>query len=498
MRLCAIPLRAKASLRAALIGLLFALVAACATPSGVSKSEFAELERAMRSHIEVLASDEFEGRKPGTEGERKTLAYIQTELEQRGLISGTNDPANPWLAPVELSYVNAASENVAFIVDGKRIKVSGDDAFATTPLRRSLLEYASLLYAGADLNDPDEDQFVGQVVVLDGNDPRSSALRDRAFGAGAAAVLQLVDNPDLVATARRALGVERFRLSQETKDALTVFMARNAFADVVGDEQWETLREEAQSEDFLPREIGISAKIEASTQSRTVISHNLVGKIQGNKPGSGAIVLLGHWDHFGTCGEDGDIDRICNGAIDNASGIASLIELADRLVRSGAHDRDIYVLATTAEEWGLLGAKAFIARPPLPLEEIVGVFNFDTVAVAGRGSPVVFLGEGYTGLDPFVLKAIDRSGRDLGSRELAEQFVRRQDGWAFLEAGVPSVMLSGSLSSPQMQTYFQSRYHNAQDNPGELVLSGAVEDMLLHEDLVIELADAERYPAGGE
>ncbi|NVE93881.1 M20/M25/M40 family metallo-hydrolase [Altererythrobacter lutimaris] len=485
-------------LRASLIGLLCVFVTACATPSGVSKSEFAEIERAMAEHINVLASDGFEGRRPGTRGERLTLDYLRDEFEKRGLVSGTNDPANPWFAPVELVRTKAVASRVEFVTNGEPVALDASEAFATTNLRRSLLEYAPLLFAGASLSERPEDELVGQVVVLTSSPMRSAGYSKAAFDAGAAAVLQVVENEEVIERFRRFLGTERFRLESETRDELTAYVTRDALTKIIGEEQFAALEQAASDPEFAGQLLPITARIEASRQSPSIVSHNFIGKIQGTKPEAGALILMGHWDHFGQCGDEADPDRICNGAIDNASGLAVMIELSARLQARGPHDRDIYFLGTTAEEWGLLGAKAFIARPPLPLDEVVGIFNFDTIAIAGRGSPVVFLGEGYTALDPFVLKAIDRAGRDLGPRELAEQFVRRQDGWAFLEAGIPSIMLTGALGAPEMQAYFQSRYHNAQDNPGELVLSGAVEDMLLHEDLVVELADAERYPAGGE
>ncbi len=486
-------------LPAALAAILCLLAAACATPSGVSKSEFVALEQAMLSHINVLASDEFGGRKPGTDGERKTLAYIRSELERRGLESGTNDPANPWLAPVELARVVASEERVEFIVNERRVAVSSAEAFANTPLRRSLLDYAPLLFAGSTISAPSADAFVGQVVVLYGNDARSTSQRDAAFDGGAAAVLQIVPDEAMVETAREAFRTERFRLSDEMRDTLTVFMARDAFAKTIGIDLWQELESASSDTAVSPRELGVSARIEASSQSRALLSYNLIAKIPGTKPGSGALLLLGHWDHFGICGEEDATDRICNGAVDNASGIASLIELSDRLVRSGPHDRDIYVLATTAEEWGLLGAKAFVARPPLPLEEIVAAFNFDTVAVAPRDTPVAFLGQGYTNLDEPVLDAIARSGRGLGSQITADEFLRRQDGWALLEAGVPTLLLTSGLGDRAvLERFLETRYHKASDNPQGLELGGAIEDLLLHEDLVTELASATRFPVTGE
>lgn len=480
--------------RKAVLALATFAVASCASPSGISSNEFASLEQAMARHIEVLASDEFEGRKPGTRGERLTLEYMKNEFEKLGLVSGTNDPANPWLAPVELVRTKAGKHRVEFITDDQRVVLDPSDAFATTNLKRSLLDYASLLFVGNSVGERKENELVGQVVVLSGPPMRAGRSADEAFDAGAAAVMQIVSDKDTLSRIQSFLGTERFRLAEESRDELTAFVTRDAFAKIIGEERFAELEQAASEETFREVALPITASIEAATQAPSVISHNLVGKIAGTNPDSGALILMGHWDHFGQCGDEADPDRICNGAVDNASGLAAMIELSRRLKANGPYDRDIYMLATTAEEWGLLGAKAFIAQPSLPLDEVVAVFNFDTMAIAGRGSPVVFLGQGYTELDPYVLAAIERNGRELGPRNLAEQFVRRQDGWAFLDAGLPSVMLTGALSSPEMEAYFASRYHRAADNPVEIELSGAVEDLLLHEDLLTELASVARYP----
>ena len=213
------------------------------------------------------------------------------------------------------------------------------------------------------------------------------------------------------------------------------------------------------------------------------------------KPEAGAILLLAHWDHFGECGDEGDEDRLCNGAIDNASGVAVMIELAGKLAQIGPHDRDIYVLGTTAEEWGLLGAKAFVENPPLPLDQIVAAFNFDTLALAPRGSAVGFVGQGRTPLDEIILETIERSERPVGDRELADQFINRQDGIALLEEGVPAVVLANSLGDLSIvQSYLSSKYHRANDESDGIELGGAIDDLILHVELIKQLADSSQYP----
>ena len=258
----------------------------------------------------------------------------------------------------------------------------------------------------------------------------------------------------------------------------------------------EALVAAADEESFEPRSLEATIAIDARSSRREFASNNVLGLIPGARPDAGAVMLMGHWDHLGECGDAETGDLICNGAIDNASGIAVMLELSRRLAATGPHDRDIYVLATTAEEAGLLGARAFLEQSPIPLDSIVAVFNFDTVAIAPAGSPVGFIGEGRTAIDGIVLEALRDSGRELGNREFAESFIRRQDGWVFLEQGIPSVFLSTAFGSEiLLGPYLQSDYHRPSDEIERIELGGAIDDLLLHEELVKRVANVATYPA---
>ncbi|NJR42621.1 MAG: M20/M25/M40 family metallo-hydrolase, partial [Akkermansiaceae bacterium] len=250
------------------------------------------------------------------------------------------------------------------------------------------------------------------------------------------------------------------------------------------------MKAEASEPDFCPLELNLAVSIEASAERREFTSYNLLGRIPGSDPAAGAVLLLAHWDHIGECGPASAADRICNGAADNASGLAAMIELAQRLNSTGPHGRDIYVLATTGEEAGLFGARAFAKAPPVPLTKIVAAFNFDMVAVAPQGSPVGFIGRGQTPLDGVILDALARQGRTLGDQGLADSFLHRQDGWALLQRGVPVVLLSSTYGSRDiLQTFLNTRYHRSSDTADKVELGAAIDDVLLHEDLIRLLAD---------
>lgn len=226
-----------------------------------------------------------------------------------------------------------------------------------------------------------------------------------------------------------------------------------------------------------------------------VRTHNVIGRIAGIGMSGEAILFMAHWDHVGFCRPPGAADRICNGAVDNASGVASLIEIARALARGPRPDRDILFVATTSEELGLLGAKAFAADPPLPLDRIVAALNLDTVAVAPRGEPVSIVGRGLTALDPFVDATARALGRRVDTGDGPNALVRRQDGWALLQKGVPAVLVGGAYGGGRLQRFLATRYHKPDDDVASgIVLGGAAEDVDLHVALGRLFADSARFP----
>jgi hypothetical protein len=309
-------------------------------------------------------------------------------------------------------------------------------------------------------------------------------------------VLTVLPNAAAVAAMRAAGQRESVLLASEEIDTLDAYVTEAMLARALGASKWERLKALSEEPDFTPIEIQLAISIEATAERREFTSSNLVGMIPGTVPGSGAVLLLAHWDHLGECRPPEEADHICNGAIDNASGLAVMLELARRLKAGPPLGRDIYVMATTAEEAGLLGTRAFAKAPPVPLASIVAAFNLDMMALGPKGSAVGFIGEGRTPLDAVIRAEIARQGRRIGERALAESFLKRQDGWVLLEQGVPAVLLSNAYGSRErLRAFLDTTYHRPADEAGAVELGGAVEDVLLHEALVRILADPARYPA---
>lgn len=223
-------------------------------------------------------------------------------------------------------------------------------------------------------------------------------------------------------------------------------------------------------------------------------SHNVVAVARGRHPDGKAVLLMAHWDHLGPCAPKAK-DRICNGAIDNASGVAALIAVAEKVARSGL-DRDVWFIATSAEEWGLLGARAFADQPPLPLANIVAGFNLDMIGVARAGAPVAMVAPPYSRLEPLVRQAAAALGRPWDGDHEADSFLRRQDGWVLAERGVPMVMAGGSFSNLDvLQRFIDSRYHGPSDElRADTDLGGAVDDASLHLELIRRAASRKFRP----
>lgn len=223
-------------------------------------------------------------------------------------------------------------------------------------------------------------------------------------------------------------------------------------------------------------------------------SHNVVGVARGRRPDGKAVLLMAHWDHIGVCAPQ-SADSICNGAVDNASGVAAIIAVAEKVVRMGL-DRDVWFVATGAEEWGLLGARAFADKPPLPLADIAAGFNLDTVAIAPAGEKVAMVASPNSRLEYLVKDAALAMGRGWDGDREADNFLRRQDGWALAERGVPMVMAGGSFSNlALLKRFLAGGYHGPEDELGpDTDLGGAVDDANLHVELVRRAASRHFAP----
>ncbi|WP_017671848.1 M28 family peptidase [Blastomonas sp. AAP53] len=462
----------------------------------------------VRSHIAILASDAFEGRGPGTAGETRTLDYLAKTWASYGLISGTNDAAHPWFQPVPLVERKPYAQAVHATVRGKLLKLAEDGVLLSgrNPTDRATGEPLFVGYGvGADgkLNA----DVQGRIVLMLSAEPKfegaaklpTSRERQKMLAeAGAAAVLVTAPEAAPWGALRNQLANGSMRLASDDIGAPITGVLR---ADVT-EAMLRTVRlspadamAKAGQSGFAAMPLPVALDLATSTSVRSFESHNVIGKIPGAKPGSGAVVLLGHWDHLGICRSEEAEDRICNGAVDNASGMAVLLTVAERLGRGAPMDRDVYFMGTTAEERGLLGAYHFADKPVVPLEQIVVALNVDTVAIAPAGAPVALVGRGENGLDEIVDKIARDMGRAVDADTEANAFIRRQDGWALGAKGVKSIMAGGSFSDMKLlQAFLTTVYHQPDDELTDATeLGGAADDANLHVNLARHFADEAKY-----
>ena len=486
------------------VALAAVLALACVAPpleaAARPKRDLA-LEASLLARIKVLASDEFEGREPGTEGEAKTLRFLGREWFNAGLISGTNDPGHPWFAPVNLVAREPAGSAASFTRKGRRVYVPQSAVLMLTSGQRALVENAPLLFVGraAKAEQLPRSELAGRVVVLLDAGERDSERQNALLKSGASAVLTVLDDGrtlEQVAARRRRSG---YALSSDVLGGdLEGFIDAAVFDRLVGaaGTSLAALKAAAADPAFVPRPLDLAATLEATTRQATIRTHNLIGKLEGRRPDLGAVLFMAHWDHFGQCAERPAEHLICNGAIDNASGVAALTEIAQRLSRMPQPDRDIYFVATTAEELGLLGAEAFAENPPLPLKQVVAAFNIDTVAIAQAGTPFAIVGKGMTPLDAQIAAAAKAFRRPLLAGNDANAYIKRQDGWALLQHDVPAVMVTTAYGDlKRLEAFFDSDYHRPTDvvKPG-IELGGAADDVGFLVQLGRWFADPRKVP----
>ena len=483
----------------------FAVALLAASPA-VQAQDAPVAEADLARHIRILASDAFEGRAPGTAGEDRTIAYVVGEWARAGL-EPVPDSATPWLQPVPLVETQALSGTATFKVRGRDVALPDDGILLVAGKESVALTDVPLLFVGYGVDGAGKvnADVAGRVAIMLADEPpfgdalpRYRERHQRLVDAGAAAVLIVASEAMPWARLRAALGGKTTRLAATATEAsVGGFLSRtaaDALFDAVG-ESGAALRKAAAAPGYKGTALPATAAIAATAAIRPYQSNNIVAKLPGAKPDGKAVLFLGHWDHLGVCAPEGAADRICNGAVDNASGIAVLTEVAKRLAAGPRPDRDIYFMATTAEEKGLLGAQWFVDHPVVPLADITVALNIDTIAISPRGTPVATIGRGRPAYDAVVRDVATKLGRALDSDGEADAFVQRQDGWALGAKGVPSLMAGGSFSDMALlEAFLGSDYHGPGDEYSDkMVLGGAAEDADLHVALGRAFADTKRW-----
>lgn len=488
-----------------LVGAAMASIFAIAPVSAQEPVDSPVSEAELRADIAYLASDALEGRAPGSPGETQAVHYIATQLAQAGFV-GAADASGGWYQPVPLVelYPQQASMTLAR-TDGQI--APGVGAYRLrAPSGSASLSDVPLIFVGNGVDDEgrvtaDVRGKVALLFIADRAGENALALRQRRdamIAAGAVATLLVPAPQQSFAALDRRFSGGTPQLANWVSAGQVEGMLSPAFADTLLGTAGNSadLRRAASDPSFPGTDLPLRATMTAQTARRAYNSYNVVARRAGGRVGSGTVLMTGHWDHLGICGRADAEDRICNGAVDNASGIAVLLAVARRLGSGAPLDRDVLIVATTAEESGLLGAYHLASAPPAPLPTIAVTLNVDTVAIAPRGAPVATIGRGVAAIDAVVADTARALGRRVDDDGEADAFVRRQDGWALQKSGVPAIMAGGSFSDMALlQQFLTGHYHGPDDElHDDTPLGGAADDADLHVALARRFGNIATFP----
>ncbi len=517
-----------------------------AAPANVLDAQRSQVEADLHTHTEVLGSDAFGGRAPGTPGEEMTVAYLVEQFEALGLEPGNGDS---WVQDVPITSVTTDPAAVLSVrgADFTRDLAYADEMVVFTERQVEQLSIADseLVFVGYGITAPERgwDDYgdldvTGKTVVVLINDP-GYATQDPALFNGntmtyygrwtykyeeaarrgaAAAIIVHQTAPaaygwDVVRNSwsgpQIGLTADNQNLDRVAAQAwMTESVARELFA--AAGQDFDALQAVAAAPGFQALPLGdLKLSTTLSNTLSSTRSRNVMARLPGSEFPDEHIVYSAHWDHLGT--KDGEGDQIYNGASDNASGVAALLALAKLHQQAGSAPRSLLFLAVTAEEAGLLGAEWYVKNPPHSLETTVANLNMDNIygGVDGRTRDVAVVGFGNSELENLLAVAADRQGRVLVQEPNPEKgYYYRSDHFNFALYGVPALYLTRGVDSlahgsdwgqQQLDNYVANDYHKPSDEYSpDWDLSGAADNVVLFYDIAAELAAGRDWPNWNE
>ena len=524
---------------------------AAGAASQLAVSDMPEIDTvAVLNDIRTLASDQFGGRAPGSPHEQLTVDFLVRQFREAGAQPG--NPDGTWIQKVPLVGIRAIDQTPLQVrtKSGTRAFRTHDDvvAFSQHVADAVAVKDSEMVFAGYGVQAPEYqwDDFKGldvkgKTLIVLVNDPpvpdpsNREALDPKTFGGpamtyygrwtykyekaaelGAAAIFIVHETGPAGYPFNVVQGFagERFDLVTPDKNlgraGIQGWLSLEAATTLLklAGHDFEALKARARTREFTPVPLGATASMSFAQTLRTVESQNVIAKIAGADPARADehVVYTAHWDHFGT-GTPVDGDAIYNGARDNASGTAMMIELARafRKVQPAAK-RTILFLAVTAEEQGLLGSQYYATFPLYPLERTLANINLDVVNVWGRTKDMTIIGLGNSELDDYARDAAAEQGRALRpDAEPEKGLYYRSDHFNFAKVGVPAlnpdagvdfVDKPAGFGREKREEWVTKDYHQPSDEVKDWWdLSGAAEDGRLLFAIGYRVANADRYPA---
>ena len=509
--------------------LILLIIAGCSPQSDFEK---------YKDHVKTLASDEFEGRAPGTPGGEKTKSYISNHFESLGLKSF----GDSYLMPVTLTAITLDESKSSFnlAVDGEVMNIAyrSDVVYGTTrQLDNVSIENSDLVFVGYGVNAPEygwNDYKVdvkGKTVVMLINDPgfelQSTEFNGRAmtyYGRwtykfeeaarqGAAGVLIIHET----APASYPWGVvengwsgEQLNLTFKDKNIgrsalegwITLDVAEKLFAKM--NTTYDEMKSKALSKNFQPIPMdGMTLSSNMANALRETDSHNVVGYVEGSEAPEEFVLIMGHWDHMGV---DTSIegDQIYNGAVDNATGTAAVMHIAETFSKKSPK-RSIAFIGLTAEESGLLGSAYMVEYPPFEYKNVIGGLNLDAFPAFGKAKDITIVGYGASELEAILNKHASAEGKYLAPDKSPEAgFFYRSDHINFAKKGIPMIyadpgidLVNGGLERgfQLAKQYTSDAYHKPADEvTDDWDWEGIEQDLGIFTNFIDDLANSEEYP----
>jgi Zn-dependent M28 family amino/carboxypeptidase len=489
-------------------------------------------------HIERLASDEFMGRMPCSEGEIKTVNYLKEEFGELGTLPGNGDS---YFQEVPLIKFNGIpSEEMIISGAGNDIILKHFEDFMIVTEKAVpgvSLEHSELIFAGYGIVAPEYDRndyqgidWKGKTAVVLVNDPgfgsgdstlfkgdemtyygRWTYKYEEAARQGAAGILVIheteaagygwgvvqasnTNNYVILESEAPAVDIEGW-ISGES--AGKIFEASGL--------KGKNYKALARNKEFKPLPLGLT--VSASIRNRTSkdVSRNVIALIPGTDRKDEVIIYTAHWDHLGT-GKAIDADSIYNGAVDNASGTAALLGLAEAFTKAGPTRRSVVLMAVTCEEQGLLGSAYYAGHPVYEPQKTVANINIDALSAPCPMKDLTITGYGNSEMDEYAIEAAEKQGRYIiKDPEPEKGFFFRSDQFNFAKIGIPVLYAEGryegfTISKEEIkklnEDYLSNKYHQPSDeyDPETTDLSGIQFDVQLLFQVGLRLANEDYFP----
>jgi Zn-dependent M28 family amino/carboxypeptidase len=496
-----------------------------------------------------FSADKFQGRAPGTAGEDLAVAYLQQRFEQLGLQPGNPDGTYIQKVPL-VGITGSEAKPLTFAKGSEKLTLKWRDevvAWSKHVAPSASVANTDVVFVGYGVEAPEYNwndfkdvDVKGKTIVVLVNDPpvpdpaNPSALDAKTFGGkamtyygrwtykfeqgarkGAAAVLIVHET----GPAGYPFGVvqgnleEKFDLIAPDKNMskssieawITLDAAKKLFA--MAGQDFDALKKQAVAREFTPVPLGVKASAAVNNTLRTIDSRNVVAKLEGSDPAlkDEYVVYCAHWDHLGV-GAPVDGDNIYNGALDNATGVSTVLEIARALKSVQPQPkRSMLFLLVTAEEKGLLGSEYYSLNPLYPLAKTAAAINIDGINQWGRTKDISVIGLGASDLDDYLRQAAQEQSRTITPDPEPEKgFYYRSDHFNFAKQGVPAldpdsgveyIGKSADWGRAKREEYTEKNYHAPSDEvKPDWDLSGAAEDAQLLMAVGYRVANADRFP----